>query len=304
MELPFQGPIKSSLLAARWYAHALERDSFPGVLVLCYHGIRPTGRRTADITFANLHVETEVFDEHCRVLAETCHPISLDTWREARSGKAVLPARPVVVTFDDGYRSVFELARPILQRHQIPATVFVCSNPVREQQLFWFDAVARRRGEAAVEESRTLPHAGWRDVAAACAARADAADPLAPMTPDQVRQLADEGFTIGVHTASHAPLITLPAPAQRDELESCRDAIHAWTGRSVTTLAYPWGKRDADYSGETVTVAAAAGFDEAFTTAPAFSGPGEAPLERSRFVVLSEVSAPELAHRITYTWTR
>ena len=218
MEIPLQRPIKSGLLAARWYARALGQDTFPGVLVLCYHGLRPAERSTEDIPFANLHLTTDTFDAHCRVLAETCHPIGLETWRAARDGTQALPARPVVVTFDDGYRSVFELARPILRRHQIPAAVFVCSNPVRDQQLFWFDAVARRHGEAAVAESRALPAAGWRRIAAACASRADDADPLAPMTCDQVRQLADEGLTIGAHTASHAPLAGLPADAQRDEL--------------------------------------------------------------------------------------
>ena len=42
------------------------------------------------------------------------------------------------------------------------------------------------------------------------------------MTEEQVRQLADEGFTIGVHTASHSPLGQAPADVQRHELESCR----------------------------------------------------------------------------------
>ena len=274
------------------------------MLVLCYHGLRTGGRSTADIPFANLHLTTDTFDAHCRVLAETCHPIGLDAWRAARAGTQVLPARPVVVTFDDGYRSVFELARPILQRHRIPAAVFVCSNPVRDQQLFWFDAVARRHGEAAVAESRALPAAGWRHVAAACAARANAADPLAPMTSDHIRQLADEGLMIGAHTASHAPLATLPADAQRDELEACRDALHTWTGRPVTALAYPWGKRDCDYTGETVTLAAGAGFEAAFTTDPQFARPDEHPLERSPFVMLAAVSAAELAHRMAYAWTR
>ena len=47
-----------------------------------------------------------------------------------------------------------------------------------------------------------------------------------------------------------------------------------------------------------------AGFDIAFTTMPGFARPGEAPLERSRFLVLSEVTPSELAHRMTYSWSR
>jgi hypothetical protein len=55
---------------------------------------------------------------------------------------------------------------------------------------------------------------------------------------------------------------------------------------------------------ETVDIAADLGFRAGFTTRNDFARPAEPPLERSRFVVLGAVSAAELAHRITYTWSR
>jgi len=215
-----------------------------------------------------------------------------------------LPDRAVALTFDDGYRSVFELARPILRRYRIPAVIFVCSNPVRDQQLFWFDAIARKRGEAAVSVARAGGGVGWRELASRHATAADKGDPLAPMTCDQVAQLAAEGFAIGAHTASHAPLAELSSDDQRCELEMCRDALTNWTGLRIDTLAYPWGKRDVDYTTESVDLARAAGFRTAFSTHVGFAAPSQDPLERSRFVVMSEVSPAELAHRITYTWPR
>jgi len=135
MEMPLQGPLKAGLLAAQWYGYVLERYAFPGVLVLSYHGLRPADS-TGDLPFANLHIAADVFEEHCRVLSEHCHPIGLDAWSADNEGGRALPSRPVLLTFDDGYRSVFELARPILRRYRIPAVIFVCSNPVRDQQLF------------------------------------------------------------------------------------------------------------------------------------------------------------------------
>jgi peptidoglycan/xylan/chitin deacetylase (PgdA/CDA1 family) len=236
--------------------------------------------------------------------AETCQPIGLDEWRAAIAGRKPLPPRPVVVTFDDGYRSVFDVARPILQRYRIPAAMFICSEPVERRRLFWFDAVARQRGESGAYACRTLPYEQWRAAidAAACSAAGD--DPLAPMTIDQVRALAAEGFEIGVHTATHAPLGAAPPDAQRRELTSCRDALEQWTGRPVTALAYPWGKPQIDYTEETVRIAGDLGFDAAFATTPGFARPGQPTLERPRFLVLSEVMPAELAHRITYTWPR
>jgi hypothetical protein len=38
--LPLADTIKTGLLASGWHANRLERDAFPGVLTLCYHGVR------------------------------------------------------------------------------------------------------------------------------------------------------------------------------------------------------------------------------------------------------------------------
>ena len=302
--LPFADSVKTGLLASGWYANRLGRDAFPGVLALCYHGIRASADQEKGTPFAALHVIAERFEAHCRVIAEMCHPIDLTTFCGARSNGRALPERPVLVTFDDGYRSVFELARPILRRYRIPATVFVCSEPVRRQHLFWFDAVSRALGTDAVEALRAQPDERWRRAADEHATPAGAEPALAPMTEAQVRQLADEGFAIGVHTASHAPLAQAPADVQRRELEACRWALESWTGQRVETLAYPFGTPRADYTEETVAIAASLGFTAGFTTRNGFARPEEPALERSRFVVLAAVTAAELAHRIVYAWPR
>jgi peptidoglycan/xylan/chitin deacetylase (PgdA/CDA1 family) len=301
--LPFTDSVKTALLASGWYANRLLHATFPGVLVLCYHGIRETDDEH-DIPIANLHVTAETFEAQCRLIAETCHPIDLATFSDAQSDRRPLPDRPVLVTFDDGYRSVFELARPILRRYRIPAAVFVCSEPVRRQRLFWFDAVTRALGSDAFDALRAQPDEAWRRVAEAHDTPATDAPRLAPMTEAQVRQLADEGFAIGVHTASHGRLANATAQVQRLELESCRSALESWTGRPVAALAYPFGAPRSDYTEETVAIAASLGFTAGFTTRNAFARTTEPPLERSRFVVLAAVTAAELAHRITYAWPR
>jgi len=302
--LPFAGSVKTGLLASGWYANRLEHDAFPGVLALCYHGIRASADVMDGVPLADLHVIADTFEEQCRMIAETCHPIDLATFRDARAGGCALPERPVLVTFDDGYRSVFDLARPILRRYKIPAAVFVCSEPVRLQRLFWFDAVMRALGPDAFNAIRAQPGEAWRRAAAEHDTPASDAPEIAPMTEAQVRQLADEGFEIGVHTASHAPLNHAPAAVQRDELESCRSALESWTGRRVDAVAYPFGAPGADYTTETVAIAEDLGFAAGFTTRNDFARANEPALERSRFVVLAAVTAAELAHRISYAWPR
>jgi peptidoglycan/xylan/chitin deacetylase (PgdA/CDA1 family) len=301
--LPLGDAVKTGLLATGWYANRLGRDSFPGVLTLCYHGLRPSADDDA-MPFPHLHVIADTFEAQCRVIAETCHPIDLATFCEAQAGGRPLPERPVLVTFDDGYRSVFELARPILRQYKIPAAIFVCSEPIRRQRLFWFDAVARVLGPGTISEIRAQPEQIRRKVADEHDTPASAAPELAPMTDVQVRQLFDEGFAIGVHTASHPLLAQSPADIQRGELESCKSTLESWTGQRVESLAYPFGAPRVDYTEETVAIASNLGFTVGFTTRNDFSRTTEPPLEQSRFVVLSSVTAAELAHRIAYAWPR
>jgi peptidoglycan/xylan/chitin deacetylase (PgdA/CDA1 family) len=216
----------------------------------------------------------------------------------------MLPERPVLVTFDDGYRSVFELVRPILRRYKIPAAGFVCSEPVPRQRLFWFDAVARTLGASAIDAIRSQPDQIRRQVADAHDTPASAAPQLSPLTDVQVRQLSDEGFAIGVHTASNPSLALTSHDVQRGELEWCKSALESWTGHHIDSLAYPFGAPEADYTAETVAIASSLGFTAGFTTRNDFARAIEPPLERSRVVVPASVTAAELAHRIAYAWPR
>jgi peptidoglycan/xylan/chitin deacetylase (PgdA/CDA1 family) len=126
---------------------------------------------------------------------------------------------------------------------------------------------------------------------------------LAPMTPDELGLLAGhELFEIGSHTANHPILASLPRNQQREEIVTSRAAIAEWTGRPVRAFAYPNGQPGIDYNSETVSILTEVGFDFGFTTRYRFAHSSEAPLERSRFLMLSGVSAAELAHRLRYSW--
>jgi peptidoglycan/xylan/chitin deacetylase (PgdA/CDA1 family) len=256
------------------------------------------------MAFENLHVRASTFDAHCRVVRECCDPITLDDWRQASAGRMPLPPRPVLITFDDGYRSVARLGAPMLAAHQLSAVVFVCSDPILRRRLFWFDAVAARDGEATIERWKTCDYDSW---SAACAASApvDDDDPRAPMTVDDVIALSRSGrFEIGGHTSRHPILARASREPQREEIAGNLEAIRQWTGRPVRAFAYPNGRPRVDYDDTTVQLLAELGIEAAFTMRPSFSRFGEPALERSRFLMVDEVSAAELAHRLAHTWPR
>lgn len=297
--------VKRGLLTVGHYRRVLGRRRFPGVAVLGYHGLREDAAPAGAMAFENLHVRASTFEAHCRVVRETCDPISLDDWRAALSGGAALPPRPVLITFDDGYRSVLTIAAPILKDLGLPAVAFVCSDLVERRRLLWFDDLAAREGERAVGPWKTRPYAEWLAACAASPREVAVDDPRALMTPDDVGALSRQpGIEIGSHTARHPILAQATAAEQRAEIEESRAALERWSGRPVRAFAYPNGRPRIDYTDTTLALLGELGFDVAFTTQPAFATPGEPAFERSRYLIVAEVTAAELAHRLAYAWPR
>ena len=297
--------VKGGLLAGGQYRRVLERTRFPGVAVLGFHGLRADDLPRGSMAFENLHVTRSVFAAQCRLLRATCDPISLDDWRAAFAGHRPLPHRPVLITFDDGYRSVLTIAAPILASLDLPAVVFTCTDPMERRRLLWFDHVADRDGEAAVEAWKSADYESWRSSCADSSASVAQDDPRALMTPAELALLAAcPGVEIGAHTARHAILARASLARQREEIAESRDAIAAWTGRPVRAFAYPNGRPGVDYSAETVEILRSLDFDFAFTMRPSFASGTEPAFERSRFLIVSEVTAAELAHRLAFGWQR
>ncbi len=294
--------VKRTLLGTAYYRTVLRRTRFDGVAVLCYHGVRPDALPAGTMPFESLHVRTSQLEAHCRLIRDTCHPISLDDWRAAVAGRLTLPARPVLMTFDDGYRSMAELARPVLERYGLPAVAFVCSGPVQQQRTFWFDAVARAHGEDAVRDAKALPYPEWSRL---CHDRwsDEVHAASAPMTVDQLVELASSPLIeIGAHSVDHPILARADLDVQRDQIEAGKRQLERWIGRAVRAFAYPNGQPGQDYTAETVALVRQAGFDCAFTTAGPLAALDTSPYERSRVVILSDVSEAELAHRLAYSW--
>jgi peptidoglycan/xylan/chitin deacetylase (PgdA/CDA1 family) len=296
--------VKQGMLTLGQYRRSLARTTLPGVAVLGYHGLRADDLPAGSMAFENLHVRASTFEAHCRVVRECCDPITLDDWRAAAAGRTPLPPRPVLITFDDGYRSVARIGAPILAAHKLPAVVFVCSDPIANRRLLWFDAVAARDGEGAVERWKTCDYESWR---AACAGSTpvDDSDPRAPMTVDDLVALDRSGrIEIGGHTSGHPILARASRERQREEIAGNLDAIRGWTGRPVRAFAFPNGRPGVDYTETTTSILGELGVDAAFTMRPSFARPDEPLLERSRFLIVDEVNAAELAHRLAHTWPR
>ena len=177
----------------------------------------------------------------------------------------------MLVTFDDGYADNLYEALPVLQRFDIPATVFVSTDAVVQAREFWWDELERLVPPAEYDAVwARLQEVGADERVATLDALRAAADAettprpnYRPLTPNELACLArDERIAIGAHTASHTRLAALPEAEQRADIETGREALQAIVDRPVESFAYPFG-RAGDYTAETMAIVRQAGFTRA-----------------------------------------
>ncbi len=174
------------------------RADHPGVVVLIYHRV---GRRTSQ----SVDLPVEEFDDQMAELADSGRVITLDRAVDILAGHAPAPALqpdPVVITFDDGTADLADLATPVLERHHLPATLYVASDFVDRSLPFPDDGVAL----------------SW-----------SALDDMA----------ATGLWQIGSHTHTHALLDRLADDQIADELDRSIDLIGEHLGRVPAHFAYP-----------------------------------------------------------------
>ncbi|MFY9558249.1 MAG: polysaccharide deacetylase family protein, partial [Blastocatellia bacterium] len=102
-------------------------------LILLYHRVGD-----ADSDPWQLAVTPQHFDEQLQVLRKYAWPLSLRELSTAH-GRNWHPGRRVVITFDDGYADNLTAAKPLLEKHDIPATVFIATGYTGADREFWWD---------------------------------------------------------------------------------------------------------------------------------------------------------------------
>lgn len=129
-------------------AKASENDEkkATGVPILMYHhvGDFPAG---ADGTRRDLTVSTANFTEQVRWLKTKGYTsVTLKQLYDSRQGKFALPAKPIVLTFDDGYEDVFENAVPVLLNNEYTGSFAVITSfPGREGYATWEQIIAAHK---------------------------------------------------------------------------------------------------------------------------------------------------------------
>lgn len=238
-------------------------------IVLMYHRVI-----AADDDPYGLAIDPATFDTQMAVLASYYRVITASRLCELVTHKHRIPARSVVVTFDDGYHDLLGNAKPILERHGIPATAFVSTAEIGTARERWWDELAYLEGDARDPARygllRTLEAPAREAALDALAAERGLTRPTRAenrtLTAAEVVELARGGLVeVGAHTVSHGALAALAVEEQRREIEDGKTTLEDLLGTRVTLFSYPFGGPDA-VSETTKAIVAEAGFSAAFTT--------------------------------------
>jgi peptidoglycan/xylan/chitin deacetylase (PgdA/CDA1 family) len=238
--------------------------SVPAV-ILMYHRVTSVG----PLDPWGLRVTPRHFAEHVEVLRRHFNPWPLQRALTAlRNG--TLPPRTAVVTFDDGYRDNFTDAKPLLQKFEIPATVFVTSGYIGSREGFWWDELHSLMARHHSSDPQSFHDAFARLQAMTYTERQAALSALRPpgavldaeaMHPplsltEAVALDECELIEVGSHTTTHPLLTALPHDAQRHEIVCGKAQLEDVLGHPVTSFAYPHGL----YTAPTVKLVQEAGF--------------------------------------------
>ncbi len=197
-----------------------EKKKTTKVPILLYHHI------TTD-EFSNEEaislISPNDFRLHMTAIKVHFSPISLRSYYEyvmCDDGSVTIPDNPIIVTFDDGYLSNYEIAFPILKELEIPATIFVVT-----------DTVGEIAGGGKVNNS----HFSW----------------------EQAREMEESGLIeIQSHTVNHKRMTSLDVNEMIRQIRKSKYDIERNLGRECDMIAYPYG----DYNQTIKDAARAAGY--------------------------------------------
>lgn len=259
-----------SLRAAILASAVLGNRTRGRIGILMYHRIT---ERCPDVSTPTWNVTPERFRRQLRGLLARgfqAWPL-LSILDHGRRGLPV-PPRTFVVTFDDGYESVYVNAWAVLRELSVPATLFLATSFLGSLTPFpfddWPDAASAR-----------VPDHAWR-----------------PLTITQCREMAASGLiTLGAHTHTHADFRNRPEALEED-LSRCIGFMREQFGTAPLTFAFPYGTSQLGFAGPALAAAAKrTGVVCGLTTDRELVDPASDPFEWGRFEASQRDSAATLA---------
>jgi peptidoglycan/xylan/chitin deacetylase (PgdA/CDA1 family) len=269
----------------------IGRRSSYSAQILVYHRVNDEN----DIIFPGVPIE--VFKRQMEYLAENyrVHTLS-DLAQRLQVGD--IPENSLAITFDDGYRDNYLYAFPVLDRLNLPATIFLATDAIDSGRMLWHDRVftALRETRSIVLEDFDGKGSTWRLNTPAEKRRAlaqvlqvlwsledrdrsvwverfiERLDSKQPercdglmLSWDEIKAMSERGIHFGAHTVTHPILSKLSSTQVKQEIRVSKETIETNLKTPIQHFAYPVGRRE-DFTDAVKKELRDAGFQSAVTT--------------------------------------
>jgi peptidoglycan/xylan/chitin deacetylase (PgdA/CDA1 family) len=275
------------------------------LLVLGYHGI--CGERPDVSDPARVHVPARLLEAQLRALLDHYQPVSLGQVFGHFATGAPLPDRPLLITFDDGYRNVLSNGLPILRSLKIPCAFFPIVSAVESGEWPWFarlayhsnlDTSAFLRLGAELMVLSTAERTEWLTRNGFAGGYFPDCDHSICRWDELAAAVAGGWIEIGSHSMTHAALDLCRAQELTYELTQARILLQHRLNIRVDAVAYPFGR----CSPQVCSAAAAAGYKLGFLTNGRHAEPNDQIMEIPRVLIGPDDTPTILLSRIS-GWT-
>jgi peptidoglycan/xylan/chitin deacetylase (PgdA/CDA1 family) len=240
-------------------------------------------------------ISADSFERQVAFLSEFCECLTIsDLTERIKGGGGISRGKPVAcVTVDDGYSDFYDVAFPILEKYQVPATFYVTTGFVDGTCWLWYDrlkwivendvstAVIVGAFEFQTDEWNQDKTGIWSRLVSDFLKKdgatierylrelekqvgvdvpGKAPSSFKAVTWDQLRDMQEAGIEIGGHTVNHYSLGRLARENVFEELESCRNRLTEELGRAPRAFCFPNGQ-PADVPADHAKILRKTGFD-------------------------------------------
>lgn len=206
------------------------------------------------VTFLLFHdMNVEDAERNFTYLKRHYNIIGLNDYLEAVQHHKPLPDKALVITFDDGHISNYDML-PILQKLQIPVTIFLCSSIVGTRRHFWFRH--NQEVKEKVASFKQMPNGQRLEELKAYGFEQQIEYPdIQALTTKQIEEMKP-WVDFQSHTCFHPILPQCDDATAELEIRNSRQQLEDSFRLSVNVLSYPNG----DYSARDIRLAKDAGY--------------------------------------------
>lgn len=174
--------------------------------ILMYHQIDVT---PANSVFPSMYIAPDEFERQMRYLYfKRYRVLALDAFVKKVENKERLHHRTVIITIDDGFKSAYTYAFPILKKYNFKATIFLIADLINKTNE-WL----QKKGEPTCEM----------------------------LSEDQIKEMAEYGIDFGAHTCTHPDLTRIPPKVAKREIFESKRKIENLLGKPIISFCYPYG---------------------------------------------------------------